>query len=220
MEKKPELTHKLLSSAAKAFCEDMANKTHPQLFGVTDGKAVGTYIEHLFEDYLSTRFHVEIGNSAKGIDLPGAGVNTDIKVTSCEKPQSSCPFRTADQKVYGLGYNLLVFVYEKLDKARTCRLRFSHCAFVESGRTGDYTLTKRLREMVADGANKEDVLSLLEDRGLPGDEVTLGQLADRILATPPKQGFLTISNALQWRLQYGHVIELKGSVAGITNYEW
>lgn len=217
---KTPLTHTCLIKEAKAFCEEMVMKNHPQLFGVTDGKAVGTYIEHLFEDYLAARYDVEIGSSAKGIDLPGAGVNTDIKVTSLRQPQSSCPFRTADQKVYGLGYNLLVFVYEKFDKARTCRLRFSHCAFIESGRTGDYTLTKRLREMVADGANKEDVLSLLEDRGLPGDEVTLGQLADRILANPPKQGYLTISNALQWRLQYGHAIELKGTVAGITNYEW
>lgn len=216
----PSLTHERLRIEAKAFCEEVAMNNHPQLFGVTDGKAVGTYIEHLFEDYLASRYQVEIGNSAKGIDLPGEGVNTDIKVTSCEKPQSSCPFRTADQKVYGLGYNLLVFVYEKVDTARTCRLRFSHCAFIESDRTGDYTLTKRLREMVDDGANREDVLSLLVDRGLPGDEVALGQLADRILANPPRQGYLTISNAFQWRLHYGHAIELKGAVKGITNYEW
>lgn len=216
----PSLTHERLRVEAKAFCEEVSNKNHSQLFGVTDGKAVGTYIEHLFEDYLAARYQVEVGNSAKGIDLPGPGVNTDIKVTSLRQPQSSCPFRTADQKVYGLGYNLLVFVYEKFDKARTCRLRFSHCAFIQSDRTGDYTLTKRLREMVADGANKEDVLSLLVDRGLPGDEVTLGQLADRILANPPKQGYLTISNAFQWRLQYGHAIALKGAVKGITNYEW
>lgn len=217
---KPTLTHALLKAEAKAFCEDMAGKTHPLLFGVTDGKAVGTYVEHLFEDYLRARYRVQIGSSAKGIDLPGASVNTDIKVTSLQKPQSSCPFRTAAQKVYGLGYNLLVFVYEKIEQKRTCRLKFSHCAFIKSDRTGDYTLTKRLREMVDDGANREDILSLLVDRGLPGDDVTLGELAERVLAKPPKQGYLTISNAFQWRLQYQHAIELKGSVAGITNYEW
>lgn len=31
-------------------------------------------------------------------------------------------------------------------------------------------------------------------------------IADEILRNPPKQGYLTISNALQWRLQYGRVI--------------
>lgn len=27
-----------------------------------------------------------------------------------------------------------------------------------------------------------------------------------VLTEPPKQGYLTISNALQWRLQYGHAV--------------
>lgn len=61
------------------------------------------------------------GNSASGIDLPGLGV--DIKVTSIKQPQSSCPFKSATQKVYGLGYGLLVFVYEYTSMIRVdlCR---------------------------------------------------------------------------------------------------
>jgi len=31
---------------------------------------------------------------------------------------------------------------------------------------------------------------------------------------------LTISNALQWRLQYSRVIALGNSVDGVLNYEW
>ena len=31
----------------------------------------------------------------------------------------------------------------------------------------------------------------------------------------PEQGYLTISNALQWRLQYGRVIEKAGAVKGV-----
>jgi len=50
-------------------------------------------------------------NSAKGIDFPE--IDVDIKVTSFKQPQSSCPFRSARQKIFGLGYSLLVFVYEK-----------------------------------------------------------------------------------------------------------
>ena len=35
------------------------------------------------------------------------------------------------------------------------------------------------------------------------------------MANKPKQGYLTISNALQWRLQYGRIIEKAGEEPGI-----
>ena len=34
------------------------------------------------------------------------------------------------------------------------------------------------------------------------------RLANQILDNPPNLGYLTISNALQWRLQYGRVVAL------------
>lgn len=43
---KPLLTRSDLLAQAKAFCE--TNHRYSELFGVTDGKAVGTFIEHLF----------------------------------------------------------------------------------------------------------------------------------------------------------------------------
>src|SRR5262249_3751819 len=45
-------------------------------------------------------------------------------------------------------------------------------------------------------------------RGNP-DNWTVG-LAERILTTRPKRGHLTISNALQWRLQYKRIIDQAG----------
>jgi hypothetical protein len=90
-----------------------------ELFGVTDGKAVGTYIEHKFKDFLLSKYDLTVGSSANGIDLPSPEINTDIKVTSIKQPQSSCPFKNAQQKIFGLGYNLLVFVYDKHDDAKT-----------------------------------------------------------------------------------------------------
>ena len=74
--------------------------------------------------------------------------------------------------------------------------------------------------MVADGANKEDIIGFLEDRNVPGDDIVYNDLADEILACPPAQGYLTISNALQWRLQYARVIALDNRVDGVINYEW
>ena len=50
---------------------------------------------------------------------------------------------------------------------------------------------------------------------LPIDDIQANEIAHDLLATPCEQGYLTISNALQWRLQYGRVIEEAGKVAGI-----
>ena len=217
---KPILTIDHLIKEAKNFCILMSQENHPKLIGVTDGKAVGTYVEHRFQNYLSEHYLVTVGSSARGIDLPGKNIQTDIKVTSITQPQSSCPFENARQKVYGLGYNLLVLVYDKHDSNDHCSLHFTHCTFIDKKRTGDFTITKRLREMVKDGACKEDIIGFLEDRNVPGDDIIYNDLADEILAHPPKQGYLTISNALQWRLQYTRVISLDNRVSGVTNYEW
>ncbi len=217
---KPVLTIDELIENARSFCEIVSRENHIELIGITDGKAVGTYVEHKFQHYLQSRYMVDIGSSAKGIDLPGADIQTDIKVTSITQPQSSCPFKNARQKIFGLGYNLLVFVYDKQDTAHSCALRFTHCTFIDKERTSDFTITKRLREMVWDGANKEDIIGFLRDRNVPGDEIVYNNLAEEIRNTPPKQGYLTISNALQWRLQYARVIELDNNVQGIINYEW
>lgn len=108
-----------------------------------------------------------MGNSSYGIDFPSEEIMTDIKVTSLSAPQSSCPFRSARQKIFGLGYNLLLFVYDKHDTEDSCRIVFTNCAFIEKQRTGDYTITHRLIEMLHDGAYKEDIIAFLQDRNIP-----------------------------------------------------
>lgn len=212
----PPLTIKLLQKEAVAFAREECVHSEPSLFGVTDGKAVGTYLEQKFRAYVTARYEVVGGNSAKGIDFPI--LNIDIKVTSKKQPQSSCPFKSARQKIFGLGYSLLVFVYDKSDDAtrRTSQLKILHTIFLEAIATGDFTMTRRLREMVADGGNREDIVAYLMDRNLPVDEIEAHQIADDVLRTPPAQGYLTISNALQWRLQYGHAITVAGTVTGVS----
>jgi hypothetical protein len=199
---KKKLTIKNLIKEAQEFCLAQSKFQHKELFGVTDGKAVGTLIEQKFQKHLNEKYNVKIGSSASGIDLPSADILTDIKVTSIKQPQSSCPFKDAKQKIFGLGYNLLVFVYNKVDNSRTktANLNFVSCSFVSKERTADYTTTYRLREMVKDKANSADIIAYLSDKNIPADEITLGKLAEHILQTPPEQGYLTISNALQWRL--------------------
>lgn len=215
---KPKLTIPKLIEEAQHFCIAQSKFQHKELFGVTDGKAVGTLIEQKFQKHLNEIYEVTIGSSASGVDLPSADILTDIKVTSIKQPQSSCPFKDAKQKVFGLGYNLLVFVYDKADnpKTKTATLDFVSCLFVSKERTADYTTTFRLREMVKDKANEADIMAYLNDKNIPADEITLSKLAEQILKTPPDQGYLTISNALQWRLQYQRIVILTGEIEGIT----
>jgi hypothetical protein len=212
MTAKQRLTIADLKKEAKAFCNITSKEKIPALYGVTDGKAVGTFIEHKFQDYLKEKYDYVQGNSANGIDLPSEDIHTDIKVTSIKQPQSSCPFKDAKQKVYGLGYNLLVFVYDKTDHRDTKEnysiLKFVSCAFVSKERTGDYQMTKSIIEALKNNANKDDLLAIFEDKNLPADEITCNELAENLLVTPPKQGYLTISNALQWRLQYGRIVTM------------
>jgi hypothetical protein len=212
---KPELTIKLLQEEAAIFAEFESTHDEPSLYGVTDGKAVGTYLEHKFTAFLSTKYDYKKGSSAVGIDIPGLGV--DIKVTSIKQPQSSCPFKSAAQKVYGLECHLLIFVYEKFDddKNKTTRLNLLHTIFVDQELTGDFQTTSGLREILGRSGNVDDVMAFIIERNLPLDEIGVIEIANRIMQTPPAQGYLTISNALQWRLQYKRVIELAGEILGI-----
>lgn len=205
-----------LQIAAKKFCEKESGLYRPELFGVTDGKAVGTFVEHLFQDYLEQQYEMTVGCSANGLDLPS--VNTDIKVTSIKQPQSSCPFKDSKQKIYGLGYNLIVFVYQKFDDASTKKgcLRFLSCSFIDASRTADYQTTTGIRNIIKNDGNVDDIFAFLVDHKIPADEVSLMNMAADILKNPPEVGYLTISNALQWRLQYGRIVSLSENIEGIT----
>lgn len=206
-----------LIKSAEAFCKQESGKYRKELFGVTDGKAVGTFVEHLFQDYLSENYEMEVGSSANGLDLPS--VNTDIKVTSIKQPQSSCPFKDSKQKIYGLGYNLIVFVYKKVDdtKQKKGMLEFVSCTYIDKSRTADYQTTTGLRQIIENKGNADDIFAFLNDHKIPADEVTLMSMAKDILKKKPAIGYLTISNALQWRLQYGRIVTLNETVDGISS---
>jgi len=210
-----QLTIDTLSQEARAFSIAESEHLDPSLYGVTDGKAVGTYFEHKFRRYLHSKYEFAEGSSAKGIDFPELRV--DMKVTSIKQPQSSCPFKTARQKVYGLGYSLLVFVYEKTDddSSRSGNLKVLHTIYIDSGRTADFQTTTGLRRIVQNSGNMDDIIAFLHERFLPVDDILAEELARQILSAPPEIGYLTISNALQWRLQYRRVIDRAGQVDGL-----
>lgn len=212
---KKTLTIESLIAEAEHFCSLNSGLYRSELFGVTDGKAIGTFIEHLFKQFLEERYELEVGNSANGLDLPS--VNTDIKVTSIKQPQSSCPFKDSKQKIFGLGYNLLVFVYRKNDdpKKKKGMLDFVSCNFIDKYRTADFQTTTGLHKILSNQGNQDDIFAFLVEHNIPSDEVTLYNMAGEILKNPPQIGYLTISNTLQWRLQYGRIVSMTDKVDGI-----
>ena len=210
------MTIDALKSEADIFAEAESQHDEPSLYGVTDGKAIGTYFEQKFRAHLRRQFDYEEGSSARGIDFPG--LSTDMKVTSVRQPQSSSPYRSARQKIYGLGYSLLIFVYAKTDDAaqETGRLDIRDVIFVEANRTGDYQMTTGINNILQNDGNKDDLIAFMTDRMLPVDDIEASNLADELLATPPQVGYLTISNALQWRLQFRRVINEANNVDGVV----
>lgn len=214
---KVKLTIEILKKEAGAFAKKQSKEKLFELYGVTDGKAVGTYIEHKFRAYLAAKYAFKPGNSASGIDFPELGL--DIKVTSIKQPQSSCPFKSARQKIFGLGYSLLVFVYEKKDdrKSKAAVLDFLYTVFVDKDQTADYQMTSGLLQILDNNGNKDDLVAFMMDKNLPVEEIEANKISDELLKKRPDLGYLTISNALQWRLQYSRVIQEAGKVNGVLN---
>jgi len=210
------LTELLLQKEARFFAQAESKHDEPSFYGIDNGKTVGTYLEHKFQKYLHTKYNYIEGSSAKGIDFPELQV--DMKVTSIKQPQSSCPFESAKQKLYGLGYSLLVFVYNKTDDPvrKTSNLEILHAVYIDAKRTADYQTTSGLRNIIDNDGNTDDIIAFFEERMLPVDSILAKSLAEEVMNTPPCLGYLTISNALQWRLQYSRVIAEAGLTEGIV----
>jgi hypothetical protein len=90
-----------------------------------------------------------------------------------------------------------------------------HTIFVDKSRTADFQMTRGILQIIENDGNAEDVVAFLQDRNLPVDEIEAQNIAETVLKEPPLQGYLTISNALQWRLQYQRAILQAGAVDGI-----
>ena len=65
----PKLTIEVLKREAQEFSPSESRHKEKSLFGITNGKAVGTYLEHKFKNYLRGKYDFEEGSSAKGVVL-------------------------------------------------------------------------------------------------------------------------------------------------------
>lgn len=98
---------------------------------------------------------------------------------------------------------------------RTATLDIVHAIFVEKERTADFQTTSGIIKLLENNANEDDLIAFMEERMLPVEEIEARKIAKELLKNPPCPGYLTISNALQWRLQYSRAISKAGNVDGI-----
>ncbi len=137
-----------------------------------------------------------------------------MKTTSIRQPQSSCPFRSARQKIYGLGYHLLVFVYDKTDdqEQKTAKLDIRHTVFVDASRTSDYQTTTGLLKILDNDANSDDILAYFSERNLPLDQIQAEALAEEVLSIRPLEGYLTSSPVLQRSSPFAGITKLAEAI--------
>lgn len=90
-----------------------------------------------------------------------------------------------------------------------------HTIFVKKERTADFQTSSGIVKLLENNANEDDLIAFMEERMLPVEEIESREIAKELLNNPPVLGYLTISNALQWRLQYGRAISKAGSVDGL-----
>lgn len=185
-----------------AFCADVEQRTVPQSRSDTS-KRIGTYFEKelrkWFEEELGI---VSDGSVAQGLDLPA--FNLDVKTTSIAHPQSSSPFDDPGERITGVSYNILLFIYDKHTDDEGNHFDIESCVYITKERTGDYRMSAQARELVEDF--REGVLDEKELREELEDLTGIGAISDEkfdeIKENPPAVGTITITPAVQWRFNY------------------
>jgi len=211
----PKLTIGGLKKEAQNFSRIESRHKEKSLFGVTDGKAVGTYLEHKFKNYLKTKYDFEEGSSANGIDFPG--LNVDMQFTNILEPFSASPLKSARQKIYGLGHSLIWFLYEKtnIHESKRATINIVSAFFVDRNSTADFKTTSGIISVLKNDGNRDDVMAYILDSRLTYDEAEASKLAAEVLSNPPKLGFIFAANFWRERSQYRESISLSKNAAVI-----
>lgn len=111
-----------------------------------------------------------------------------------------------------------MFVYSKTDDrtTQTATLDVRQTVFIAKEQTADYQTTKSLQGILSNGGNAEDIVAYMTDHAFPVDDIEAQRIAEELLAGAVlHQGYLTVSNARQWRLQYGRALNQAGKVEGV-----
>ena len=195
-----------LDSVAE-FCAEMESRTVPEGKSGTS-KQIGTYFEKELRDWFEEEHGlVSEGSVAEDIDLPA--FNLDVKTTSNRQPQSSSTFDDPGERIVGVDYNILLFVYNKQSVNGGNQFEIKTCAYIPEERASDYRKSDDAVKLVVD--YREGRLSESELREQLEDLTGVGAISDEkfeeIKENPPEKGAITITPALQWRFNYNKMVK-------------
>lgn len=195
-----------LDSVAE-FCAEMESRTVPDGKSGTS-KQIGTYFEKELRDWFEDKHGlVSEGSVAEDIDLPA--FNIDVKTTSYRQPQSSSTFDDPGERIVGVDYNILLFVYDKQSVDGGNKFEIKTCAYIPKERASDYRKSEDAVKLVAD--YRDGKLSESELREQLEDLTGVGAISDEkfneIKENPPEKGAITITPALQWRFNYNKMVK-------------
>ncbi|PSQ58470.1 MAG: hypothetical protein BRD23_06785 [Halobacteriales archaeon SW_9_67_25] len=195
-----------LDSVAE-FCAEMESRTVPEDKSGTS-KQIGTYFEKELRDWFEEKHGlVSEGSVAEDIDLPA--FNLDVKTTSNRQPQSSSTFDDPGERIVGVDYNILLFVYDKQSVDGGNKFEIKTCAYIPKERASDYRKSDDAVKLVADyGEGKLSESELREQlENLTGVGAISDEKFNEIKENPPEKGAITITPALQWRFNYNKMVK-------------
>lgn len=191
----------------EAFCADIETRTVPENKSGTS-KQIGTYFEKELRNWFEEKHGlVSEGSVAEDLDLPA--FNLDVKTTSNRQPQSSSTFDDPGERIIGVDYNILLFVYDKQSVDGGNQFNIVSCAYIPKERASDYRKSENAKKLVAD--YREGKLSESELREQLEDLTGIGAISDEkfeeIKENPPEKGAITITPAMQWRFNYNKMVK-------------
>ena len=197
-----ELNLRNYFDTVEEFCADIESRTVPTDESDTS-KRIGTYFEEELRVWFEEKHGlVSEGSVAKGIDLPA--FNLDVKTTSNRQPQSSSPFDDPGERITGVDYNILLFVYDKQSVEDGNQFGIVSCVYIPKERASDYRKSENASKLVAD--YREGKLSESELREQLEELTGIGAISDdkfeEIKENPPEKGAITMTPAVQWRFNY------------------
>lgn len=71
------------------FAEFLSATPIPELYGMDNGKTIGTHVEAAFNTHIERSFSYDAGNAASGIDFPGLNVDLTRPMTRERKLRRS-----------------------------------------------------------------------------------------------------------------------------------
>lgn len=181
-----------------------------KLFGINDGKTLGTHIENIFFDYLENKGYLfKRGNPSKGIDFPELDIDIKSNSSTRSKYGTSSPFRSFEQKIYGMGYSIVLFIYDKIDiyEEKTATLSLKEVFFIDKEDTADKKTTSEILEVINNGGTEKDMINVLIQNKILLDLDSLKTLSHKLFLNPPKPGLLSINDVLQWNISYNKSLE-------------